>query len=990
MRNAPLIALLGALVLGLAAWLLLDEPAPDTTNDLAGPAAVAPIEEEPAERSEASSVEALEASAGGKRDVIEVVPRETGAPEPGAAAASGPALTGRVLSTAGRAVVGARVLAGGDDILPLDYLAVDGGFGQRWSTVTDDEGRFELRGPRPGALRIGVFADGFAPHERGGVKLAAGQGTDVGELVLEQGVRLSGVVANEAGAPVAGAKLFAEGAEEGMFRLSLPSSSRRAIATTDKHGQFDIHTLAAGPWRLRVVAEAYPERVFEGHVEAPGGHQAGLTFTLPTGARIAGRVVGLPGGGAEGLGVLARPAKLDFWDPNFQPRTAPLGADGSFDIGGCLVDERYEVMVTENTGAARGFIRVEGAPRSNVVEVDSGSVGVQLTYQDGHGVTFLVQDEHGAPLEEVEVLSGRGFLIPHRRDGERVKSYPGGRVLIDNMPNFRAGFGGNLEVVVSAPGYSTESVEVEDVDAGGVQDLGVIVLKKVPVVRVRVVDAATRTPVEGARVSMSLQREGGPRIAFETADFGRSNSEERTRRAETGADGVALLSAFSGERVDFTARAEGFTAGKLAGMALPASGDVEVELELTVGGRVVVTALTADGEPLAGARVETRRPPEPSPEGAMMMGAAMALGGPPTEEDVTDDQGQIVFEHLEPGAHQFRIAEAMGGMVFMEIDGGAPASKGWREVSVGEKETVELELRDVPRAVVAGTVREGGRPLAGARVVLYGKSGERTPEWAFFNPTGDASSTTDGSGRYSIERVKPGDYTVVVRHPTREMDFTEDVTISAGENQLPLELPIAIVEGRVIDAEGQPIAGAKVRAVKFGGQEGNTFQAVSMFVTSEGGGSVVVGGDGGADPSVTNANGEYSLRGVLTNTPIQVAVDHEGSAPVKSEPFEVAPGGIERGVDVQLEVAGSARLSVTGATGGGMFFVTATYLDADGVEPRSETIFGEDATMENLRVGRWRFQLREMSQGGPPTQRDHWTLEAEVTADLPADVVFTY
>lgn len=993
MRNAPLIVALCAVALGLAGWYFLsDSTAPPTRTDGLSRTVVEAGESDSARSLADGGAGIKPHTGGGGRDVIDVAAeQQASAPEQAQSTSTGPALRGRVVASNGAPIANALVVVAASDFMPIDYLGSPNRlFGKRWNTRSRADGTFEVRGLEPGTLRIGAWADGFAPFSREGINMPSGEGTTVDDLVLDRGVRLSGFVTVMGGGPVAGAQLFVESLALNGFMVALPGQSRRPLAVTDERGAFDIQTLAAGPWKLKVKSSECPDQTFEGKTSAPGAHEAGLNFELPAGATIAGHVADLPDPRPTGLRVVARPERGNGWGPVGDTRRADLAADGSFQITGCLADKRYDVHLIEEFEENEGPFGAGSPTRSNTQNVEGGTSGVLLTYMESNGLTFLVQDANGQPIEDLRVTFGREYMTPYSVAGQPVESFPGGRVLIADIPRFVREQTGAFKVSVYAGGYAPLKREVQGIGEGGIVDLGVLVLEEVPTVTVRVTDMRTGEPIEGADVVLSKVSEVEPEF-MGLGDIAFDVGQEEARRAKTGADGRAVLSSYEGAVGSVRATHPDFTRGLLESVSMPVGRKVELDLPLLVGGRVVVRAMDALGEPMPGMRIETRRPPEPQVDGeqAVMFRAASVVSGAGVgDRGVTDEKGVAVFEHLEPGAHQFRIGGSMASsnMMVSFWGGLGEAEADWTELSVGEGETRELELIDTPKARVTGVVREGGRPLAGARVRLE-EPRDQVEGLSYFNLDGGGGTTTDGNGRFVIERVEPGSFDLVVEHTTRVMEHSESLVVVQGENTVSVDLPIAIVEGRVTDKDGNPVAGAKVRIEK-DGQPSNAF-IVSMLMGDAGESSITVGGDA-ADPSLTNMNGEYSLRGVLTDVPLRVKVDHQGNAPVQSEEFEVGPGQVKRGVDLQLLAAGKLHVTLQGGPDESYFLARAKYLDAEGVEQVTDTLWGTEQTLEGLRPGRWMVTLLEMSGSGPGSQRDDWKQEVEIQAGATGEVAFTY
>lgn len=89
-------------------------------------------------------------------------------------------------------------------------------------------------------------------------------------------------------------------------------------------------------------------------------------------------------------------------------------------------------------------------------------------------------------------------------------------------------------------------------------------------------------------------------------------------------------------------------------------------------------------------------------------------------------------------------------------------------------------------------------------------------------------------------------------------------------------------------------------------------RVVRMMVTSDGGddGGIVVGG--GPDKEArTDDDGRFQLRGVRTNTEATiVTASAKGLESAKSDPLEVAPNEVKRGIDLVLVLAGKLEVSV--------------------------------------------------------------------------------
>lgn len=121
-----------------------------------------------------------------------------------------------------------------------------------------------------------------------------------------------------------------------------------------------------------------------------------------------------------------------------------------------------------------------------------------------------------------------------------------------------------------------------------------------------------------------------------------------------------------------------------------------------------------------------------------------------------------------------------------------------------------LALAPMPQATapdepgsISGRIFDGmtGQPLASIGVIVYGQG-----------PT--ISATTDSSGEYKLEGLRPGRQTVAIRS-SREHSYSGSraVTVKAGERAGPLDFrlfPNPSISGRITDENDEPIEGAEV------------------------------------------------------------------------------------------------------------------------------------------------------------------------------------
>jgi protocatechuate 3,4-dioxygenase beta subunit len=925
-----------------------------------------------------------------------------GGPSPDA-----PPIRGRVVDKRGNGIGGATLWAGSRGLGPLD--AEDSFRGdERWKVETETDGSFELFGPHPGRLRLAVRAAGFAPWDRNDLTLPAGDELELEPIFLSQGAILSGRVVDPDGRGIPGAELQrTEPSSSGGFVYF--GRSRGVAAITDEQGAFRIDQLACGAWKLVVTTEDFPDRTFEGTADEPGREQAGLLFQLLPGDSIAGHLEGIPENSTEELLVRARPVAGE--DRNFAfvagaTRTAEIAPDGSFEVKGLTVGTDYRLHA--RTIASGEMEWWGGRSRSEPVQAKGGERGVVLHYMPEAVLLFqVVSADGGAPLTDFQVDVGVNWSRPLQdEDGKRLEHHPEGRVRAGDLrPDEESD---RIHLTIRAVGF--REIEREDIQlaAGQELDLGQFLLEPVPVVRVTVLDDVHGGPIEGARVVLEKQPDPVPagQRSFSITMGGEAEeglmyaSGGDAQRGVTDEEGVAVLTSIEGETCLLTITADGYAKQEVRNLVLPLGEDFEQRVRVRRGGDVVVEVRDANGELLAGTRVEHRSPSEAGSGRRMVM-----LGGPATK-DVTDSEGEVLFANLETGIHSFRLAEEGGspfGGVF-ESDGAitiggsglSDEEETWWDAEVVEGEIVWITLVAAPRGSLTGRVREAGIPLAGATLRLAeksaGSSGNLGMLFAGLGGGGN-SARSDGDGFFEFPDLKTGRYTLSVEHPSRHMDNEFVLHIDAGENRFDVEVPVCIIEGRITDPQGEPLAGVRVEAERHR-PDGPEVQMRSMvmMVASDGEEAVQIGGgDGGGDRVTTDEDGRYRLRGVLPDIDLVVRASGPGVQDGSSEPLTLAPDQTEHDVDFTLFAAGKLRVEALAADGAPARFlsVTAEFLgeDAENVDSENGFIESGSTLLDGIRPGIWRVSVEAMGGMGTEVGAAE-PREVEVKADEEASVTF--
>ncbi len=984
---------LALVVLLVGAWLFVGERSSTSSasalSGVSGTSTPAPVHDETALEAPPTEQRERNASVG--------TPAEKLAAPSSVAASATPAdpsafaFTGRVVDGAGQPVANAVVLADGssgniDQALDLSDPEL-APWSRRVEAKTGADGRFELRPRAQSAVRFAVRASGFAPYDA--ERPIAGTRSDVGDLVLEPSVILKGRVIDSAGRPVVGATLLrvatGTGGTGGFAFFGGPRGV--PVATTDDRGGFVVDQLANGPWKLLITSDDHPDKSEEGDVERAGDTVANLEFVLADGTEISGRVVRAPADMLKNLWVRALPrppngerSAFELSDAEIdtagEPRKARVAPDGTFRLRGLVPGSTYGVSARDSERAWTG------RRRTQIVSARAGDHGVELPYQQETAIVFQVVDSiSGEPVVELDVQAGYQWRMPMLDEGgRRVRQFPEGRVRYSNLPPPPAA-GDRAQLRVESVGYTPFERADLLVSDGQDYDLGIIRLARAPVVKVRVTDSNS-SPVSGAQVSLvedTPDEDLGHSMSISIGD-----EEEAlvgggaSQRSRTDKDGIARVTSLPGARARVLVSAPGFAPHASEVIELPVASDVERDVRLTPGGSVVVEVVDSKDRPVAGVGID-----HVSPSSAF---EPMMLHG--EGADITDAEGRVRFDHLAPGSHRFKMRDALGntfsfgdrGTVVMRRSGmPSTPEPGWSDVLVVELGVETLRFVAPTRSELTGRITESGKPLANATIRLTDKdAGE--PSFANMMGAGD-QARTDGKGAYELSNVKVGDYRMSITHPSRSMPFDVDVKVREGDNELDLDLPVAIVEGRVEDSGKRPLAGVRVRAERARVEGEQRRMVFTSMMVNDGGDDdsavTISNGEEGAE-AFSDSDGRYRLRGVAPDVDIVVKASGKGVQPTESKSFKVAPDQVKSGVDFVLEQGGTIDVTVVHADGrpAASCLVRGTIEGGSGAADPKVELSGPKgiAKLSGLKPGKWRLHVQmlgiesENGDEGPPDQ----------------------
>ncbi|QRN95554.1 carboxypeptidase regulatory-like domain-containing protein [Archangium violaceum] len=639
--------------------------------------------------------------------------------------------------------VSGRVEAGGGPAEGLTVLLT--GEHRRLQAMTDSRGLFTFEGLRTGSYEVTVRRDELLAARRVTVE----PGLDVEEVVLElapgMGLGLSGRVTDEAGHPIAGARVdAARGAGEyGSFEWH---------TLTDAQGRYLLALPGPGTYRFLFDSERHqqyrlPARPYE--------HSEELDVTLEPSVLVEGHTVDESGAPVSGVEVYrVEPVEgSDFFDRVGRWDTSRR--DGSFMLEGPEPGTWY--LVPEHKDFLDARLTLQAPARE-----------VKVVLRRGASVEVEVVDEAERPvvdawvkLEPERRAGTASGLQEHQRMRRQTKQ---GATGMDGRRVFSGLLPGRFKVEVTARRVLSRRVAHGEVEVRGTEQgrvrlrltegkggfAGVVVDGEGKPLEYAMVRA---TPVEFARVRPGepYQDEGGEGLDMEG----------------TGPDGRFTFSRLRGEAWAVTAYKDGYfldveASGEGLEIAAPrewnvlARGTEEVRLVLArlphVSGRVV----REDGTPVTRFEVDSRSMSHP--EGQF----SVAMRG-------TGEQ-RVWFK--APGlSTTHRVVQVRQG----------------EDVALGDvvlraKRTVRGRVVDaVTRAPVAGaTVEEG---FASRRA--YRRRTEEIPQ-----------ARTRGDGSFTLTVGGEGVLPLTVLHSSYR---AVELTVAEGRDEVVVELePGATVEGQVL------------------------------------------------------------------------------------------------------------------------------------------------------------------------------------------------
>ncbi len=582
---------------------------------------------------------------------------------------------------------------------------------------TDAKGKFRIAGLAARGYSIVASKTDYLPASMPGIVAAVSTPGTVA-IALQRAAGVSGRVADERGAPVAGARVsFArESNMRALVRGGPAAFLGQPGVTTGPDGAFRMRGLSPERNRTLEAAKAgYVPAKRHGVTLKSGEVVKDIALTLKRGLEAKGRVVDPAGQPIVGASVrMSRPegetSRFMFRIGGMEDRQKPdawSGADGSFRVAG--LEEGEYVLVVQREGYA-----LKQVP-SVTVQAEGPNDWPPVVLSPGVAIAGFVRNGKGEPVVGAQVSS---FAVNAGPRGSSTTD-PEGRFRLD-------GFGSDRAVMLSvrAEGYAPLQRQVTPPS----EDLS-LVLKTTGTIRGRVDDDATHRPLTDFSASYEAPRGGG----FGGVQIRMGGESEETFQS---ADGTFELTNVPAGKWKVVASAPGYRPADVAGIEL-GEGETKEGVVLSLKRGASVSGRVLD--PRRGSGVPNAWVSWSVGPGVSQFPPASAIGrltGDGTAVS-TDADGRYRVEGL-PSA---KITISAEHPDYLETS---------RQVEVEDDETVDLTL-SLGGSIAGSVVAKDGRSaIPGAQVGLDDPGGG-------FG-MGEDSTRADAAGGFLFEHLKPGRY----------------------------------------------------------------------------------------------------------------------------------------------------------------------------------------------------------------------------------------
>ena len=858
-------------------------------------------------------------------------------------------------------------------------------------TATDAEGRFRIALDKPGVEVAVRILPGTLPGALLGGPYDSTEDVAFGDVELSAAEKMSGRVTDEAGKPVAGARVRAFG--------GLPFEEEEIVlyadATTGSDGSFTIANAPASAGRVTARSTGYAPATQTSLRE----RVSAARLTLRSGGTVSGTVLDAAGKPVEGAVVLsgALAAKSDasgafrlagvptgaqtveaFWKDSAarsdsvrvkkgETVEVPLRLGRSALVTGTVIDEKTRrpiagVRVSTTAGGfamrssdpsrrvrtdAKGRVPTRRASPAGLLD-PGGKGGVPPRHDAGSRRRSFdsgqrrdrppeVREHHGT-RDRRGRRGGPGRARRNRARHRRARAHAGGPAALLGRGGVTTGPDGtfrlrgltaqrNVTIEAAKAGYVPAKRHGVSVKSGEILKDVALAVKRGLEARGRVVDSAGK-PIAGAEIRASRPESGGGGGARVMIQMAGLSREKPD--AASGADGSFRVAGLAPGDYALAVSREGYASKSVPAVTVNPEGVSEwAPVVLTAGVPIGGFVRNGKGEPIVGAEI-----------------FSFGEGSGPRQA-TTDPEGRFRLEGLSPDR---------GVMINVRADGYAPLQRTVTPPSddlslvLKTSGTIRGRVEDAgtnrPISDFSASVREPrGGGMGGMRIMMGGRQSDRS----FQSSDGTFELTDVAPGRWSVSASSPG---------YRPAEVT-GVDVAEGETKEGVVLQLkkgAVVTGRVLDpGKGTGVPNASVSWSEDGGGPGM---------------GMLAGFGGGQNAQTTDADGRFRFDGLAAGK-VNLTARHPDFLDT-SKPIDVKEED-ESTVDLTLSIGGSLAGTVVGKDGRTPVAGAEVELDDQG----SSRFGGGDSSradgsgnflFEHLKAGRYRVTARSNAGSSTPKE----------------------
>jgi len=629
---------------------------------------------------------------------------------------------------------------------------------------SDGEGNFAFGALDDGQYSLVARRGGYASDHETDVIVAHERGAGVLTLVLGTSARVTGKVSDADGKGIPNAQVVAI-RDAGRMAMMRMNALQREVAITDEDGEYVLDTLAAEQrYRFGIIAKGYAPLYMMQAAQIPEAGEE-RNFTLEEGGSLEGVVTDEQTGKPIGDAKIAIFVGTMGFGGGSRNQNDMSSADkrqsddqGVFKFESVTPGPVSSAVVRANGYASKTF-SMWPPPGNMWPAIEAGQTAeVQVALKRGGTIRgFVRTSEDKIPIQGAEVtVMGTGMAAM----GAFWSGTPSAMTASDGSYEITGVLPGKYSLHSMAAGFTADGgqagAEIEIPESGGTieRDLGMTSAGAV----VGIVVDPDGEPIAGVRMRLRRGRQQGG---------GGNRRGNWARNLLTGGRNPVDLTddvgAFRLEGVSTDSmwvvygESDEYVSGESKGFKVAAGETKELKIMMLPGGSLRGRVLDESGRVLPGARVQVGHLTEEllRQKNLSSWRARSALD---PEVYITDEAGRFLATNLKAGPALVRASK----------DGYVTYFK--RNLTIKPGEVVENYSVPLSKGeVVEGTVLGAdGQPLNRAMVGVTTQSNPGADETE--NPDEEVSEDvepmmfgrTDEQGKYKIENVKPGIYTVVV------------------------------------------------------------------------------------------------------------------------------------------------------------------------------------------------------------------------------------